>query len=117
MAFSPSASVAVALWIGRTVLMNASWPVQQAYLMGVVDPRERGAASSLTFAAWSMAGALTPPLGGALLAAHHYTAPFVIGALCYVTAIGLFFWKFHGVHPAAEHEEPAIASEWAAGGQ
>lgn len=97
MAFAPAVSVAVGLWLCRTFVMNASWPVQQAYIMDVVDPAERASASSMTYAAWSVASALTPPIGGALLGVHLYTVPFLLGALCYVVAISFFYWRFHAV--------------------
>ena len=105
MAFAPGASVAAMLWVCRTIVMNASWPVQQSYIMGVVEPSERASASSLTYAAWSITGALTPPIGGALLGAHLYTVPFLLGAVCYAIAIGIFYWFFHAVHPLPEERE------------
>jgi MFS family permease len=102
MAFSPTVSIAVTLWLCRTIVMNPSWPIQQAYIMGVVEPGERASAASLTYAAWSIAGALTPPIGGALLGMHLYTVPFLLGAICYAIAIGIFYWFFHGVRPQVE---------------
>jgi MFS family permease len=105
MAFVPTVSLAVVLWILRPVMMNSSWPVQQAYIMGVVDPGERASASSLTYGAWSIASALTPPIGGALLAAHLYSVPFLLGAVCYAIAIGVFYACFRNVPVSVEPEE------------
>jgi MFS family permease len=101
MAFSPNSSVAIALWICRTFVMNSSWPVQQAYIIGVVAPAERATASSLTYAAWSIAGALTPPIGGALLGAHRYALPFLLGAVCYVAGLGAFYAFFRNIRTDA----------------
>jgi MFS family permease len=110
MAFAPAVSVAIVLWLCRTVIMDASWPVQQAYIMGVVQPDERASASSLSYAAWSIASALTPPVGGALLGAHLYTVPFLLGGVCYAVSIGIFSWFFHSVRPLEQGLVTAASS-------
>jgi MFS family permease len=113
-AFMPTAPLAALLWVFRTGLLNSSWPVQQAYMMNIVEPDERATAASLSYACWSVASALTPPLGGALLAGGRYTLPFVIGGGCYALAIGLFYVFFHAIRPPSGQQEAegrAIAAE------
>jgi MFS family permease len=110
MGFAPVAELAGGLWIARTIAMNSSWPVQQAYIMGIVEPSERSTASSLTYACWSIAAALTPPIGGLLLATHHFTAPFVLGGVCYVVAMAVFYWNFRAVHPARSTQGASLAA-------
>jgi MFS family permease len=101
--FSPLPAIAGVFMILRTLGMNGSWPVQQAYIQDIVEPDERATAASLTYACWSVASALTPPIGGFLLSAHHYTAPFVLAGICYVGAIAVFQRCFRDVLPTGGH--------------
>lgn len=98
MGFVPNIGTAVVLWIARGTFLSASWPVQQAYVMDVVQPSDRATAASFVNAAWSIASALTPPIGGFFLAAGLFTWPFLLGGVCYAISLSVFYWYFHHVH-------------------
>lgn len=97
MGFVPGVGAAVILWIARGTFVSASWPIQQAYVMDVVDPADRATAASFVNAAWSVAGALTPPLGGYFLAAGRFTWPFLLGGACYAVSLTAFYGLFKHV--------------------
>lgn len=100
MGLAPGVGIAIALWIARGAFVSTSWPVQQAYVMDVVDPDDRASAASFVNAAWSVASALMPPLGGYFLAAGLYSWPFLVGATCYAVAVALFYGCFHTIRGA-----------------
>jgi MFS family permease len=66
-AFMPTATLAVAMLLLRTSISQMDVPARQAYVMAVVPPRERAAASSVTNVPRSLAAALPPLVAGALL--------------------------------------------------
>ena len=94
----PTVGFAVVLWIARGTFLSASWSVQQAYVMDVVEPADRATAASFVNAAWSVASALTPPLGGFFLAAGLFTWPFLLGGVCYAVSLAVFYGFFHQIH-------------------
>jgi MFS family permease len=98
MGLAPGVGAAIVLWIARGAFVSASWPVQQAYVMDVVEPADRATAASFVNAAWSVASALTPPLGGFFLAAGLFTWPFLLGGVCYAVSLGIFYGFFHQVY-------------------
>jgi MFS family permease len=74
--------VAVALLLLRAALSSMDVPARQAYVMAVVAPAERAAASSLTNVPRSLAAAVPPLFTGALLTASSLGWPLVVaGAL------------------------------------
>src|SRR5205814_5527323 len=66
-AFMPTAGWAIAFLLLRMSLSQMDVPARQSYVMAVVPPEERPAASSVTNVPRSLAAALTPLLAGALL--------------------------------------------------
>jgi MFS family permease len=97
MGFAPTVGIAIVLWIARGTFVSSSWPVQQAYVMDVVQPADRATAASVVNAAWSVASALTPPIGGYFLAAGLFTWPFLLGGACYAASLGTFYGLFRHV--------------------
>lgn len=97
MGFAPGVGAAIALWIARGAFVSAAWPVQQAYVMDVVDPADRATGASAVNAAWSVSSALTPPAGGYFLAAGLYTWPFLIGGVFYAASLCLFYGLFRRI--------------------
>jgi len=73
--FAPSAPLALALLLGRSLLSQMDVPARSAFVMAVVRPEERVAAASFTAVPKSLASALGPSLGGALLASGWLAAP------------------------------------------
>jgi MFS family permease len=81
-AFADSLPVALTLLFLRSALSQMDVPTRSAFVMAVVTPAERAAAASFTAVPRSLAAALSPSLGGALLAAGWLAAPLVAcGAL------------------------------------
>jgi len=81
-ALAPSLPLALGFLLLRAALSQMDVPVRSAYVMTVVTPAERVAAASFTAVPRSLAAALGPSLGGALLAAGWLGAPLIAcGAL------------------------------------
>jgi MFS family permease len=77
-AFAPTLPVALTLLFVRSALSQMDVPARSAYVMSVVTPEERPAAASFTAVPRSLASALSPSLGGAMLAAGAMAAPLVV---------------------------------------
>jgi MFS family permease len=97
MIFAPTASIAAALYLVRYCMINLSWPAQQSYIMGIVAPEERAAASSLTFAAWGLASSLSPTVGGRWLDQGLLPLPILASTTSYLLSIGVFYAFFSKV--------------------
>jgi predicted MFS family arabinose efflux permease len=80
-AFAPNAPVAVGLLLVRALFAQMDVPARQAFVMAVVPPEERGAASSITNVPRSLASATTPLIAGALLRATGVGWPLLIAGL------------------------------------
>ncbi|MGH8977014.1 MAG: MFS transporter [Acidimicrobiia bacterium] len=66
-AFAPTAAVAIALLLARSLLSQLDVPARQSFVMAIVPPEERAAAASVTNVPRSLAAATTPLLGGMML--------------------------------------------------
>jgi predicted MFS family arabinose efflux permease len=66
-AFMPTAPLAIATLLLRTSISQMDVPARQAYVMAVVPPEERAAASSVTNVPRSLAAAIPPLVAGAIL--------------------------------------------------
>jgi MFS family permease len=73
--------VAIAFLLLRAALSQMDVPARQSYVMSVVPPEERPAASSLTNVPRSLAACISPLLTGAMLAASSFGWPLVCGGL------------------------------------
>ena len=78
LACAPSGGVAVGLLLARSLFAQMDVPARQAFVMAVVPPDERAAASSVTNVPRSLASATTPLLAGLLLSATDVGWPLVI---------------------------------------
>jgi MFS family permease len=63
----PTAPLAVGCLLLRTTTSQMDVPARQSFVMSVVPPEERAAASSVTNVPRSLAAALSPLVAGALL--------------------------------------------------
>jgi predicted MFS family arabinose efflux permease len=80
--FAPNLELTLALLLVRSALSQMDVPTRTSFVMSVVDPDERPAAASVTAVPRSLASALSPMIGGALLAGSSFGWPLVIaGAL------------------------------------
>lgn len=88
----PRMEVAIALLFLRALLSQMDVPVRSAFVMAVVTPGERAAAASYTAVPRSLASAISPTLGGVMLAMGWLSAPLV---LCGALKIGydLALWR------------------------
>lgn len=84
-ALAPSLPLALGLLLLRALLSQMDVPTRSAFVMAVVTPAERAAAASFTAVPRSLASALSPSLGGALLASGWLAAPLLV---CGVLKIG-----------------------------
>jgi MFS family permease len=78
-ALMPTAPLAVACLIGRSLLSSMDVPVRNAYVMSVVTPSERAAAASVTNVPRSLASALPPIAAGWMLDHSNFGWPLIIG--------------------------------------
>lgn len=78
-ALMPTAPLAVACLIGRSLLSSMDVPVRNAYVMSVVTPAERAAAASVTNVPRSLASALPPLAAGWMLDHSTFGWPLIIG--------------------------------------
>jgi len=77
-AFMPTAPLAVACLIGRSLLSSMDVPVRNAYVMTVVTPAERAAAASVTNVPRSLASAIPPIAAGWMLDQTTFGWPLII---------------------------------------
>jgi predicted MFS family arabinose efflux permease len=91
-AFAPNFAVAAGLLLARATLSQMDVPTRQAYVMTLVEPEERTAATAYTNTARYLARPLGPVLAGATLALTA-GAPFLIaGLLKSIYDLALWGW-------------------------
>ena len=78
----------------RSFLLNMSTPLEQSMIMGIVVEDERGAASGINSAVWSLPNALSSFVGAYLMAMGLLAAPFFLSGLLYVISVTLFWYFF-----------------------
>jgi MFS family permease len=106
-AYAPSFEVAALLFLLREGLVEMDVPTRQSYVMAVVRPEERVAASGITNIVRMAGWAVGPALGG-LLAAR---AALLAGAALKISYDVLLYRAFRSVRP------PEEGGEGGAGGQ
>jgi predicted MFS family arabinose efflux permease len=101
-AFMPTAGWAIAFLLLRMSLSQMDVPARQSYVMAVVPPEERPAASSVTNVPRSLVAALTPLLAGALLERTSFGWPLVCGGAAKGIYDLLLLAQFRSVPPREE---------------
>ncbi|HYO27963.1 MAG TPA: MFS transporter [Azonexus sp.] len=91
-ALAPTLELALGLLLLRSLLSQMDVPTRSAFVMAVVTPPERAAAASFTAVPRSLAAAVGPSLGGALLAAGWLAAPLVASGLLKI-AYDIAIWR------------------------
>lgn len=84
-AFAPSLPLTLLLLLARSALSQMDVPTRTAFVMAVVTPAERTAATSLTAVPRSLAAAISPVLAGSLMAMGWSAVPLLA---CGVLKIG-----------------------------
>jgi MFS family permease len=88
----------------RSFLMNMSTPLEQSMIMGIVVEDERGAASGINSALWSLPNALSSFVGAFLMGMGFLSAPIFLSGIFYVTSIALFWYFFRKTKIQIEKE-------------
>lgn len=101
-AFMPNVELAVLFLLLRMALSQMDVPARQAYVMAMVPPAERAAAASVTNVPRSLATALAPGLGGALLGESSFGWPLVVGGALKIVYDLLLFFGFREREPPEE---------------
>jgi len=81
------------LFAARMILMNASRPLADSYMMTLVGKDLRSTAVAANQLAWMLPHMLSVAAGGALMAVNR-EVPFVICGLLYIASTSLYAWFF-----------------------
>jgi len=100
LAFVPDPVLAGVLYIVRAALMNMASPIMDAYLMGIIDPDQRGFASAVNSIIWRLPNSVSTVFGGLILAAKLYDLPFLIAGGLYGFGVSAFYVAFRHVKPS-----------------
>ena len=87
---APSLTSAVALWLARASLSQMDVPARQAFVVALVDPEERLAASAFTNTARYLSRPVAPVIAGSLMRTAAGAPFFVAGGLKVVYDLILF---------------------------
>ena len=96
-AFAPNGAVAIGLLLVRALFAQMDVPARQSFVMAVVPPDERAAASSVTNVPRSLASATTPLLAGVLLTHTTFGWPLVIAGAVKITYDVTLLFLFRNV--------------------
>jgi MFS family permease len=99
LAAAPSAAAAVPLLLARHLLSQMDVPTRQAFLMLVVEDREREHAASLTNLSRTVAQAVSPALTGWIMQSLSLAAPFVLGGGLKIIYDLLLYRVIRGAEP------------------
>ncbi len=100
--FAPNFPVAAALFLLREGLVEMDVPTRQSYVMAVVRPEERTAASGVTHLVRLAMWAVAPAFAGLLMRGSSLGAPLVIGAGMKLVYDVLLYRAFRHVRPPEE---------------
>jgi MFS family permease len=100
--FAPNFSTAAALFLLREGLVEMDVPTRQSYVMAVVRPEERTAASGITHLVRLAMWAVAPAFAGLLMRGMSLGAPLVIGAGMKIVYDVLLYRAFRHVRPPEE---------------
>jgi MFS family permease len=103
-ALAPSFGIAAALFVLREALVEMDVPTRQSYVMAVVRPEERTAASGVTNLVRLGTWALGPILGGWMMSGVSLAAPLIAGAGLKVIYDLLLWVSFRRLRPPEEAE-------------
>jgi len=99
--------IAVAAFLVRATLMQASTPLVNAFVMEVLPPELRARSTSLNNMVWNIGWALTSTFAGLLIERFGYSVPFYCTAGFYAVAAGTFYFGFRHVRDPGAREARA----------
>ena len=100
--FAPNFTVAAVLFLLREGLVEMDVPTRQSYVMAVVKPEERTAASGVTHLVRLAMWAVAPAFAGLFMRGASLGAPLMIGAGMKIAYDGLLYTAFRHVRPPEE---------------
>jgi predicted MFS family arabinose efflux permease len=100
---SPSFVFAGVTYGFRSFLINMAIPLEQSMIMGIWVKDERGAASGVSSALWSLPNALSSFVGAYLMGLGFLAAPFFLSGGFYIVSIALFWYFFHKTKLPEDH--------------
>jgi hypothetical protein len=103
-----AAGLAIAI---RSMLMNVSVPIAEAFAMEVLDPSERATMVGLESAAASLVRAGAVVVGSTAIASGDFFLPFALTAVCYLLSTGLFWFWFRD-HETSLQTRAIVAASW-----
>ena len=104
--FMPTLPLAIGVLMVRFMISQMDVPTRQSYVVSVVDPDERSAASGVTAIARSLGAAFSPALSGILLAVPGLAgAPFVVAGGLKIVYDLMLFRRFRGVGEAGNSND------------
>jgi MFS family permease len=101
-ALMPNATLAIVCLLLRASVSSMDVPARQSFVMAVVPPEERAAASSVTNVPRSLASAIGPVLAGAMLARSSFGWPLICAGVLKTTYDLWLFAAFRNIKPADE---------------
>jgi MFS family permease len=105
----PTLPLALGVFLLRFSISQMDVPTRQSYLMAVVDPDERSAASGVTGVARTAGASLSPSFAGMLLAVPTLVGlPFLLAGALKVTYDLLLWRSFRAVQPREERPDVAV---------
>jgi MFS family permease len=104
-AFAPTLSVAIILYLVRMALSQMDVPTRQSYIVAVVREEERTAAAGITNISRNATQAISPSLVGILIHSLSLSAPFVIGGVLKVAYDMALFLNFRKVKTREEEDQ------------
>ena len=93
----PTAPLSIACLLLRMAVSQMDVPARQAFVMAVVPPEERTAASSVTNVPRSLAAGLAPLIAGALLEKTTFGWPLIVGGALKAAYDVILFFQFRAV--------------------
>ncbi|MEO5616533.1 MAG: MFS transporter [Candidatus Eisenbacteria bacterium] len=94
--FESHLSIAVAAFLMRATLMQASTPLMNAFVMEVLPVHLRARSSSLINLAWNIGWAVSATFAGLIIERFGYSVPFYCTAALYALAATSFYMAFRG---------------------
>lgn len=101
-AIAPTLETALALLLIRAALSQMDVPTRSSYVMAVVTPPERPAASSVTAVPRSLAAAAGPAIAGALFEAGYQAWPLILCGVLKIVYDFALLWQFKHIRPPEE---------------
>jgi MFS family permease len=106
--FSPTFAVAAAITVVRSFLAYMDNPLRNSFIMGVVQPQERGSAAGITNLSRQVPVAVSPTLSAYLMQSFSLNVPIFLGGFLQLINDCAFYYVFRDVKPP---EEQAAAVE------